>query len=556
VTGALLSALWLLPLLLAPAAAGRAGPWLPALAPLPALAAALWLPAGSAVAVPWVLLGVELGLDATGRTFLLFSAVLWLAAAVYARDMLRHDPLAGRFRVFYLLAMAGNLGLIVAQDMASFFTGYAVMGLAAYGLVVQRRSDAVRRAGRVYLVWTVAGEVALFSAVVLLAAQVGGPGFAALQGITPSQAAVALLVLAFGIKLALPGLHVWLPLAYPAAPPAGAAVLSGVLINAGLLGWLRFLPPGDDALAPWGHALAAVGLTGALYGVVVGLLQRGPKTVLAYSSVSKMGILTAGMGVVLAVPEAAPALITALSVYAAHHALVKAALFLGVGLPVHGRSRRWVMAGLAFLALALAGAPLTSGALAKAALKGALPDEAAWLAGLLGAATVATTLLMARFMHLAARTRGVRPRAAQRPRLAWLSWLALLAAIAAFPLVVGEPRLALGGAVPVLLGALLAGAVLVRRLRALGALVGRIPPGDVLALAGPVRHALGHLSRTSERIVRASQKALRRASDVARASRPPPRDPEALLVRWPVAGTLWLALAGLLLLAVLALPQP
>ena len=67
----------------------------------------------------------------------------------------------------------------------------------------------------------------MFCAVLLIAANAGGLDFAMLQVMPPSSIAVALVVLSFGIKLALPGLHVWLPLTYCAAPAAGAAVLSG-----------------------------------------------------------------------------------------------------------------------------------------------------------------------------------------------------------------------------------------------------------------------------------------------------------------------------------------
>jgi formate hydrogenlyase subunit 3/multisubunit Na+/H+ antiporter MnhD subunit len=333
---------WAAPLIGALFAFWRGAGWLTLLAPLPALAAAGLVPVGSAVSLPWLLLGVELGLDEIGRLFLLFSALLWLAASLYAAGGPRvGEGGAGRFRLFFLLAMAGNLGLIVARDMVSFYLGFTLMGLAAYGLVVQPGSQRARCAARRYLVWTIAGELVLFVALVLLAAQHGGNlAFSALASTPPGGWVVLLIVIGFGIKLALPGLHFWLPPAYAVTPAPAVAVLGGAMIKAGLLGWIRFLPPGDAALTGWGQALIAIGVTGIFFGALFGLMQSHARLVLGYSSISKMGVLTTGMGAALAWPAGAPLLIGALALYAAHHALVKGALFLGLGLAERGAHQR------------------------------------------------------------------------------------------------------------------------------------------------------------------------------------------------------------------------
>ena len=101
-------------------------------------------------------------------------------------------------------------------------------------------------------------------------------------------------------------MHVWLPLAYKAAPTPASAVLSGAMINAGLLGWLRFMPLGLEALPQWSVVVLAAGFGAAFYGVLVGLFQEEPKTVLAYSSISQMGLMTVGVGIGLAAPESWP----------------------------------------------------------------------------------------------------------------------------------------------------------------------------------------------------------------------------------------------------------
>src|SRR5277367_4082030 len=140
------------------------------------------------------------------------------------------------------------------------------------------------------------------------------------------DASLALLILGFGLKIGLVPGHVWMPLAYPAAPTPAAAVLSGAAVKAGVIGLIRFLPLGVPMPA-WGEALAAVGMFSAFYGVVVGITQDNPRTILAYSSVSQMGLLAAVLGMGWAAGDDASAGLGA-SFSAAHHILVKGGLFL------------------------------------------------------------------------------------------------------------------------------------------------------------------------------------------------------------------------------------
>jgi hydrogenase-4 component B len=544
VNSAMLVLVWAAPLIGALFAAWRGAGWLTLLAPLPALAAAALVPVGSAVSLPWLLLGVELGLDEIGRLFLLFSALLWLAASLYAAGGPRvGEGGAGRFRLFFLLAMAGNLGLIVARDMVSFYLGFTLMGLAAYGLVVQPGSQRSRRAARRYLVWTIAGELVLFVALVLLAAQHGGNlAFSALASAPPGGWAVLLIVIGFGIKLALPGLHFWLPPAYAVTPAPAVAVLGGAMIKAGLLGWIRFLPPGDAALAGWGQALIAIGVTGIFFGALLGLMQPRARLVLGYSSISKMGVLTTGMGAALAWPAGAPVLIGALALYAAHHALVKGALFLGLGLAERGGVRPWLMGGLGVLALALAGAPLTSGALAKSTLTAGLPAGAHHLVTVLAASAFLSTLLMARFLMLVWKGRAATP--APYPPGAVTAWLLLLALIVAAPLALAADGQLVANAVPVALGALLA--LLVRQASE------RLPAPDAArpqrrAIIGRILRRLVDtgLSRVQQGGVEVYERLQQRLQGLSLA---PSRAHQAE-VPWAVAGSVWMAVGALLLYA-------
>lgn len=356
--------------------------------------------------LPWLLLGTRLMLDDTGRFFLGFTALVWLVAALYARAYLRGDARRRVFGAFFLATQAGNLGVCVAGDAASFYFFFALMTFAAYGLVIHSGKPEARRAANVYLAMAMLGE-ALLAAGMIMASHAAGSLLLADIALAPlPPAAVALLLAGFGIKVGVPLLHMWLPLAHPVAPVPASAVLSGVILKAGLLGWLRFLPLGHHAWPEAGVLMMALGLVAIFMGVLFGLGQRDAKVVLAYSSVSQMGFMTLGVGAGLAQPAAWSALLPAVMFYALHHALAKSALFLGVGVAQAHGARPWVLAGLALPALALAGLPGSSGFLAKSALKAALDLPAPWptlLAWLLPLAAIGTTLLMARLLWLLGR---------------------------------------------------------------------------------------------------------------------------------------------------------
>lgn len=399
----------LLPVLAAVLLAARPGPrtsWLLVAAPAPAAVLALLGEALPALRLDWLLLGVQPGVDDVGRLLLLLTALVWAAAGAYSRaEVEQHRGYA----VLWMLALTGNVGLIVATDVVTFYSAFVVMTFAAYGLVVHTRTDAARRAGRVYVVLAVIGETLLLGALLLAVSE--APGLC-LDDVAATVATsdhrdllIGLLLAGFGIKAGVIGLHVWLPLAHPAAPFPASAALSGSMIKAGLVGWVRLLPAGEAALISWSDVVIVAGVLTAFAGVALGLTQRDPKVVLAYSSVSQMGFLTVLVGVALRVPEAAPVALAGAAVYALHHGLAKAALFLGVGLVRRTASRRThrvLLVGMVLAAASLAGLPATSGAVAKGWVKHGLElaavGDAVGLA--LSLAAAGTTVLMVRLLLL------------------------------------------------------------------------------------------------------------------------------------------------------------
>lgn len=445
---------WLLPLLLSLLPLRRAGIWSLAVAPGGAFALVVFLEPDQQLTLDWLLLGTHLVWDELGFWFLLSSALVWLFAALYRMGMPERGYGVRGGRGLFLAAMAGNFLLVLAGDALTFYLGFALMGLSAYGLVVGRRSQRARRAGRSYLVWTLGGELALFCALVLIAVQAPSLGFIDLADHSLSAPAVGLLLFGFGIKLALPGLHFWMPAAYSASPGPAAAVLAGPMFNAGLLGLLRFLPAGQPGLADWSSWLLSVGMAGVVAGIALGIITRSPRKLLGYSSMVKSGTLVIGLAVAWRHPEAAPAILPALVLFAMHHLLVKGGFFLGLGIWERVGSRPWVLLGLLLLALGLAGGPLTAGALSKAELGRALAVAGVGPGWGLTLGGIGSVLLMVRLFLLIGRERR-----AGRTRIggAMAAWWVLVVLSLGFPAGIGamQPHLA---AVPSLaVGLLFAG---------------------------------------------------------------------------------------------------
>lgn len=467
-------------------------PW----ATLPALALAFGPQGSIAVHADTMLLGTTIGLgDEVTRTFLVLTATVWFASGLFARGYMASDPRRARFWMFFLLSATGNVGLVLAQDVASFYLFYALMTFAAYGLVVHVQTAEARRAGSVYLVMGLLGEVLLLAAFVLLVGvEVNLPLHEAPRAVAVSPhrgLVIGLLLAGFGIKVGVLVLHVWLPLAHPVAPTPASAVLSGAMIKAGVLGWLRFLPLGISAQPDAGLICLVAGFAAAFYAVAVGLTQRDPKTILAYSSVSQMGFVTAAVGVALVEPATAPVAVVAILFYALHHALAKAALFLGTGVVSAARAgwaRTLVMIGLLVSALDLAGAPLSSGALAKISFKHVFVEKEAALGALLSAGAVGSALLMAKFMAVVARRH--EPVASRRGP--WLPWLLLLVLDIVFLMrppiereeldLLVDPANVASAAWPIVVAITLAVTAhwALQRRRSLRGL--RVPPGDLLVV--------------------------------------------------------------------------
>ncbi|MDR6982841.1 formate hydrogenlyase subunit 3/multisubunit Na+/H+ antiporter MnhD subunit [Rheinheimera pacifica] len=356
----------------------------------------------------WLWPGAGLGLgDEFTRPWWYFSLLLWLLVGGFSLLSQLRDTRALRYWLFFTLCFAGNMLLIAALDAVSFYLGFSLMSLAAYGLVIHNNTAKARRAGRLYLQLAVLGEILLFSGLLLRASAAGGRfDWHSWQAVPLEPLSLTLLLLGLGLKAGFWPLHWWLPQAHPVAPAPASALLSGVMIKAGLLGMLMFLPATDTLMQQWAPLLLVIGLISAFYGVLAGLLYTQAKVILAYSSVSQMGYLLLLFALLSLTGVAA---LPVLLAYVVHHGMAKASLFLYAGMAGEAAGRIWRQALFWLAALALMALPLSSGALVKTGLKTQLAaaNLPAWLdvgllSQLLTAGAVLTALVL---LHLAAQLR-------------------------------------------------------------------------------------------------------------------------------------------------------
>jgi hydrogenase-4 component B len=377
------------------------------LAPLPALLLALARPAENETLAPDVLLGVVLKTDTLGLTLLGMTAAIWLAAGLYALAYMKAPRKPAVFTGFWCLTLTGNLGVFLAADAVTFYVSFAAVSLAAYFLVVHDGTPKALRAARIYIALAIFGEAMLLIGFVIAIAGADSLAIADLRATLGGAealhpfaqgTALTLIIIGFGLKAGLMPLHLWLPLAHPAAPTPASAVLSGAIVKAGIIGLIRFLPEGA---VETGQILMLLGFASAYLAVLIGLTQSNLKAVLAYSTVSQMGLVIAVIGAGIAASN--PQTLAAAGYYAMHHGFAKAALFLSVGLLALTRSaaRMALLAGIALIAASVAGLPGTGGALAKAAVKPVFDGVPLWL---VTASGIGTSLILLRYLILGART--------------------------------------------------------------------------------------------------------------------------------------------------------
>ncbi len=290
--------------------------------------------------LPWI--GARFRIDALSAFFLVVVNLGGAAASLYGLGYGRAERSPERVLPFFPAFLASMNLVLVADDAYTFLLSWEFMSLSSWALVMAHHRDHDNaRAGYVYLVMASFGTLALLLAFALLAGPAGGYAFDAMRPAGPPAGvaglAFILALIGAGSKAGIVPLHVWLPLAHPAAPSHVSALMSGVMTKVAVYGFIRIV---FDLAGPatwwWSVPVLTVGAGSALLGVIYALMQHDLKRLLAYHTVENIGIIYIGLGLALGfkafgMPAAASLALTAGLLHVFNHSLFKSLLFFGAG---------------------------------------------------------------------------------------------------------------------------------------------------------------------------------------------------------------------------------
>jgi hydrogenase-4 component B len=321
--------------------------------------------------------------------FLMVFGVITIPVTVYSAGYLPHAIPPSRIAIAGAAfnVMLGAVELVfVAADAVTFLLVWELMTLATATLVAIDHDDRRnRRAGYLYLAMSHVGTGCLLAGFLTLAAAAGSLSLSSMLAgnlVTGLQRPLvfALFLVGFGVKAGIIPFHVWLPEAHPAAPSSVSALMSAVLITAGIYGLFRVCAFGlGTPTASWGLICMGLGAISAILGVLYALTQVDLKRLLAYSTIENSGIIVLALGAAMLAraygrSELATVAVAASLAHVLNHAAFKALLFLGAGSVVMrtgtrhleqfgGLLRRMPWTGLCFMvgAIAIAGLPPLNG---------------------------------------------------------------------------------------------------------------------------------------------------------------------------------------------------
>jgi multicomponent K+:H+ antiporter subunit A len=359
-----------------------------ALVALPALAIVLWLAPGALAGGTYVArwewvpqLGLELALRWDGLSFLFALLITAIGSLViaYSRWYLGPDEYSPRFYGLLLAFMGAMLGIVLAENLLVLVVCWELTSITSFLLIGFRGGSAESRQGaRLALLITGGGGLALLAAMLLIGETLGSYSVtdvlasgADLKGSALYPLILGLVLLGAFTKSAQFPFHFWLPHAMAAPTPVSAYLHSATMVKAGIFLLMRFYPA-LGATPEWFWAVTTIGAATLLFASGVALYRHDLKGLLAYSTISHLGLITLLMGLGTPLGEVAAVF------HLINHAVFKASLFMAAGIVDHGTGTRdmrrlsglWrhmpYTATLAIIAAAaMAGVPLLNGFLSK-----------------------------------------------------------------------------------------------------------------------------------------------------------------------------------------------
>ena len=296
--------------------------------------------------IPTAGVTLQLHLDWLTLPFLITEGGVTLAAIVYAWGYHHRDAQTPYFYALLLLFAVGMSGTTLADVLVLFYTFWELMLVASTVLILVWGEEIAdgpsrRQVALKYFIFTHVGSLMVLVGLLVLYNAVGQDSFSALRAgfdLAPPLVTtiVTLFILGFCVKMAIFPLHLWLPDAHTVAPMPVTIMLAAAMLSMGAYGILRFPLSlfGRAQLQPFAVPLMIGGIVSEIYGALMALAEEDVKRIVAYSSVSQMGYILFGLGTLTRDG------VTGATLHVVFHAIVKALLFMVLGIVIHATGRR------------------------------------------------------------------------------------------------------------------------------------------------------------------------------------------------------------------------
>ena len=283
-------------------------------------------------------LGLSLKLDGFRIIYCLIACFMWAMTALLSRQYFAHYNNENRYYLFFLMTLGATLGVLASGDLYTTFIFFEMMSFTSYTWVTQDEKPEAIRAAETYLAIAVIGGLVMLMGIFMLYHELGTVEidslYAAASALEDKRMLYiigACMLFGFGAKAGAFPLHIWLPKAHPVAPAPASALLSGVLTKSGVYGVLvitchilRYDPT-------WASLILTIGVLTMVGGAVLALFSIDLKRTLACSSVSQIGFILVGTGMIGLLGEENMLAVHGAFLHMVNHSLFKLLLFMCAG---------------------------------------------------------------------------------------------------------------------------------------------------------------------------------------------------------------------------------